>query len=311
MNAGKAAVKWAGAGVLSVMLASTPAFAAGQWSRDGNRNGQNRDRQSAQTQAQTDQRSADRTGYQRRNGQQQVNVAPVATQPTYAAQPAYTAQRNQQNAGRTNYQQRNGQQQVNVAPVAAQPAYTAQRNEQNGYRNNNQSRDNAYQTRGRVDQANTYQNNDRENQRTNISGRVQSFSRERNGYRVNLDRGSYWIPEARFGSRARDLRVGVSLSLGGIFRGGVFGIDAVSWPASSYGYDQGYVRGQGFVRGVVQQVDYRSGTLTLRDASTGRLFEVDMREAGGAQVGRGDYVTLSGQWIQGNVFAAYRVDSVG
>jgi hypothetical protein len=282
MNAGKAAVKWAGAGVLSVMLASTPAFAAGQWQ---NRDGQDRDRQNAdartaQTQVQTDQRQAnqrgaDRSGYQRRNGQQQVNVAPVAAQPTY------TAQRNDQNRSRNTNQ---------------------------SWGNTNQSRDNAYQSRGRVDQANTY----RENQRANISGRVQSFNRERNGYRVNLDSGSYWVPESRFGNRGRDLRVGVSLSLGGIYRGGVFGIDAVSWPASSgYGYDQGYVRGQGSVRGVVQQVDYQSGMLTLRDASTGRLFEVDMREAGGAQLGRGDYVTLSGQWIQGNVFAAYRVDSVG
>lgn len=281
MNAGKSAVKWAGAGVLSVMLASTPAFAAGQWNRDGqNRNRQNADGRTAQTQVQTDQRQtnqrgADRTNYQRRNGQQQVNVAPAVTQPTYAAQ------RNDQNRSRNTNQ---------------------------SWSNTNQSRDNAYQSRGRVDQANTY----RENQRTNVSGRVQSFNRERNGYRVQLDSGSYWIPESGFGNRARDLRVGVSLSLGGIFRGGVFGIDAVSWPASSgYGYDQGYVRGQGSVRGVVQQVDYQSGMLTLRDASTGRLFEVDMREAGGAQLGRGDYVTLSGQWIQGNVFAAYRVDSVG
>jgi hypothetical protein len=268
MNAGNAAVKWAGAGVLSVMLAATPAFAAGQWSRDGqNRDRQRADNQTAQTQQQTGQRNADRTNYQRRNGQQQVNVAPVATQPTYA-----------------------------------------QRNGQSGYRNGNQSRDNTYQSRGRVDQSNAY----RENQRANISGRVQSFNRERNGYRVNLDSGSYWIPESRFGNRARDLRVGVSLSLGGIYSGGVFGIDAVSWPASSgYGYDQGYVRGQGLVQGTVQQVDYRSGMLTLRDASTGRLFEVDMREAGGARLSRGEYVTLSGQWIQGNVFAAYRVDSVG
>lgn len=282
MNAAKSAVKWAGAGVLSVMLASTPAFAAGQWQT---RDGQNRDRQNAngrtaQTQVQADQR-----------------------------------QTNQRGQNRTNYQRQNGQQQVNVAPVVTQPAYTAQRNDQNRSRNTNQSwsntnqsRDNAYQSRGRVDQANSY----RENQRSNVSGRVQSFNRERDGYRVNLDNGSYWIPESRFGNRARDLRVGVSLSLGGIFRGGVFGIDAVSWPASSgYGYDQGYVRGQGSIRGVVQQVDYQSGMLTLRDASTGRLFEVDMREAGGAQLGRGDYVTLSGQWIQGNVFAAYRVDSVG
>jgi hypothetical protein len=265
MNAGNAAVKWAGAGVLSVLLASAPAFAAGQrHDRD-----QNNTDQAAQTQVQTGQRSADRTNYQRRNDQQQVNVAPVVTQP------AYTAQRNDQNRSRNTNQ---------------------------SWGNASQSQNNAYQSRGRADQSSSY----REGQRSNISGRVQSFSRERNGYRVHLDTGSYWIPESRFGNRARDLRVGVSLSLGGIFSGGVFGIDAVSWPASNgYGYDQGYVRG------VVQQVDYRSGTLTLRDASTGRLFEVDIREAGGARVSRGEYVTLSGQWIQGNVFAAYRVDSVG
>ncbi len=213
MNAGKAAVKWAGAGALSILLASTPAFAAGQ---RHNREQNNTDGQAVQTQVQTGQRSADRTSYQRRNGQQQANVAPAATQP--------------------NYQRRNGHQQVNVAPAVTQPTYSAQRNDQSRSRNTNQSwgnasqsQNNAYQSQGRVNQSSSY----REGQRSNISGRVQSFSRERNGYRVHLDTGSYWIPESRFGNRARDLRVGVSLSLGGIFSGGVFGIDAVSWPASS------------------------------------------------------------------------------
>jgi hypothetical protein len=212
-----------------------------------------------------------------------------------------TAQRGA-NSGRAGNQQWNGRQQANPAPAVVQPAFdsrantNAQRHDQNASRNGNQSWGNTNQSRG---QSNNY----RENQRVNVSGRVQSFNRERNGYRVYLDSGNYWIPEARFGNRARDLRVGISLSFGGIFRGGVFGIDAVSWGASS-GYDQGYVRG------IVQQVDYRSDTMTLRDASTGRLFEVDMRDLGNARLGRGDYVTLSGQWVQGNVFAAYRLDSV-
>ncbi|MEA2235814.1 MAG: hypothetical protein QOC81_538 [Thermoanaerobaculia bacterium] len=267
MKSRKSAVKWAGASALSVLLVSTSAFAAApRHNRDQN----GTDGQAAQTQVQTDQRGASRSGANR-NG--------------------------------ANDQRWNGQQQANVAPAAVQPAFdsrantNAQRYDQNASRSGNQSWNNASQSRG---QANTY----RENQRVNVSGRVQSFHRERDGYRVYLDNGNYWIPVSQFGNRARDLRVGISLSFGGIFRGGVFGIDAVSWPSSGYGYDQGYVRG------IVQQVDYRSDTMTLRDASTGRLFEVDMRSAGNARLGRGDYVTLSGQWVRGNVFAAYRVDSI-
>ena len=268
MNSKKSAVNWAGASALAVLLVSTSAFAAApRHNRDQN----GTDDQAAQTQVQTDQRGANRSG----------------------------ADRSGDNAQRWN-----GQQQANVTPVAVQPAFdsrantNAQRHDQNASRSGNQSWGNANESRG---QANAY----RENQRVNVSGRVQSFNRERDGYRVYLDNGNYWVPASRFGNRARDLRVGISLSFGGIFRGGVFGIDAVSWGGGSgYGYDQGYVRG------IVQQVNYRSETMTLRDASTGRLFEVDMRSAGNARLGRGDYVTLSGQWVRGNVFAVYRVDSV-
>jgi hypothetical protein len=197
MNARKSAVKWAGASALSVLLVSTSAFAAApRHNRDQN----GTDGQATQTQVQTDQRGANggRGANQQWNGQQQVNPAPVAVQPTFDSR-------------------------VNT---------TAQRHDQNASRNGNQSWGNANQSH----QSNVY----RENQRVNVSGRVNSFNRERNGYRVYLDSGNYWIPDARFGNRARDLRVGVSLSFGGIFRGGVFGIDAVSWPISSgYGYDQG------------------------------------------------------------------------
>ena len=54
----------------------------------------------------------------------------------------------------------------------------------------------------------------RENQHVTMSGKVSSFSRERDGYRVQLDRGqSYWVPQSTFGNRDRDLRAGVSISL--------------------------------------------------------------------------------------------------
>lgn len=274
MNARKSAVKWAGAGALSVLLATTSAFAAPRHNRD--QNGTD-DQAQTQPEVQSSQRgSNDNRGTAQRTYGQQA-PAPVVTQPVDSRVIADAAQR-----------------------------------QQYGSRTNDQSWGNAGQSRGRVEQSNGYQPNDhrsngyRENQRVNVTGRIQSFSRERNGYRVRIDNGSYWISEARFGNRARDLRVGLAITLGGIFRGGVIGIDAVSWPVSGgYGYDQSYVRG------VIQHVDYRRGTMALREQTTGRLFEVDMRDAGfGRRLRRGDFVTLSGQWLRGSVFAAYRVDSV-
>ncbi len=166
-------------------------------------------------------------------------------------------------------------------------------------------------------------NNDgayRNNQRMNASGRVTSLSHDNGGYRVQLDRGrdSYWIPESRMNNRGRDLRVGVSISLGGVFRGGRIEVDAVSWP-NDRGYDNN--RGYGndrndYVRGVVERVDYRSGTLQLRDSSSGRTINVDMRDTRRSSrvdlgdLRRGDRVTLTGQWLRGGRFEANAIDSV-
>jgi hypothetical protein len=143
----------------------------------------------------------------------------------------------------------------------------------------------------------------RDNQRINASGRVSSFSRERDGYRVQLDRGqSFWVPQATFGNRARDLRVGVSISLGGIFRGGSLYADAVSWPGEygQYGIASGY--DGGFVRGVVDRVDYRTGTFWLQDDASGRLITADLNGRSLGNLRPGEYVELTGQWIRGGVF---------
>jgi DNA-nicking Smr family endonuclease len=97
-------------------------------------------------------------------------------------------------------------------------------------RNDNRGNTNRQQTQSR----NTRDNDNgsyRDNQRVNTTGRVTSFSRGNGGYRVQLDRGreSYWIPESRMHNRGRDLRVGISVVLGGVFRGGRVDVDAVSW----------------------------------------------------------------------------------
>lgn len=154
----------------------------------------------------------------------------------------------------------------------------------------------------RQNQNNNYRENQnnsyRENQRVTTSGRITSFSRERNGYRVGLDRGgSYWVPE----SRGRGLRVGLSINLGGIFRGGSVFVDSIGYPGG-YAYDNAYVRG------FVDRVDYRTGIVWLRDEASGR--EVRASVGGGyalSTLHRGELVELTGQWAPNGVFGVARI----
>jgi hypothetical protein len=183
---------------------------------------------------------------------------------------------------------------VTTSAFAAAPQDNFRGNDRRDDRNDNQRYDNSQRYR--------------DNQRVNVTGRVESFVRERDGYRVRLDRGeSYWIPSARLGGR--ELRVGIDIGLGGIFRGGAIEIDTVSWPG---GYDRGYDRAyeSGFVRGVVDRIDRRDGTALIRDRASRREITVDLRDAGFARLRRGDYVELSGRWTRGGIFDAYRIDSV-
>ena len=72
-----------------------------------------------------------------------------------------------------------------------------------------------------------------------------------------------------------------------------------------------------FVRGYVERIDFRRGTILLRDRRSNRRITVFM--VGGSRnrrgvdltdLRRGDYVTLAGDWNRRGVFQAYRVESV-
>jgi len=130
----------------------------------------------------------------------------------------------------------------------------------------------------------------RETQRSNETARITSFARERDGYRVGLDRGrSYWVPE----SRGRGLRVGLSINLGSLF----------GYPAG-YGYENGYVRG------VVDRVDYRTGTVWLQDDRSGAEIRAAVGGYALRDLHRGEFVELNGQWIGGGVFDVARIASI-
>jgi hypothetical protein len=171
---------------------------------------------------------------------------------------------------------------------------------------------NSQNERGRTESRGTY----RDNQRVNTSGKISSYSRENGGYRVQLDRGreSYWIPESHMRNRGNSLRVGISVVLGGVYRGGRINVDAVSWP-DDRGYRNDNYRDD-YLRGVVELVDVRNGVLLLRDSSTRETTEVDMRDTRRSSridlgdLRRGDSVTLSGQWLRGGRFVAEDIESV-
>ncbi|HEX2831573.1 MAG TPA: DUF5666 domain-containing protein [Thermoanaerobaculia bacterium] len=151
----------------------------------------------------------------------------------------------------------------------------------------------------------------RDNERVNATGRITALTPERDGYRVQLDRGrdSYWIPSSRMRNRRNDLRVGVSIVLGGVFRGGRIDVDNIGWPD-----DRGY--SDDLVRGTVERIDRRDGVLFLRESRNGRTIEVNMRDTRRTSridfedLRRGDYVELSGDWSRGGTFLADRIEAV-
>jgi hypothetical protein len=207
-------------------------------------------------------------------------------------------------------------------------AGTTYNRDNNAYRNNNNNydratRDNSYNRGARdnnYNRDNNAYNRDaratrsyRENEHVNLSGRITSFRPENNGYRVFLEGGQgFWVPESYYRRHSRDWRIGVNISLGGIFRGGSIIVDD-----GAYGYPAPYPVGyyDGYVRGVVERVDYRRGVAFLRDDRSGRIIEADLRtdRYGRLDVDNlrpGDFVELSGGWVRGDIFAVGRIDSI-
>jgi len=210
--------------------------------------------------------------------------------------------------------------------LAATSASAEDRHRDGTWRDNGGYRDNGSHREQSRDN-NNYRNESRNNNRFSEQGRVRSFTRERDGYRVYLDRGahSYWVPASRLGRHR--LSIGLDLRLGGIFNGSYVDVDALGYPGDPYyndpyynggGYDGGGYSdryNEGFLSGRVERVDYRYGTLLLRDNRSGRVIEVNMRSTEHRRgldfedVRRGDLITLAGSW-DGGYFHAYRIDSV-
>jgi len=170
------------------------------------------------------------------------------------------------------------------------------------------------------------------NRSVTMEGRVQRLSRERDGYRVTLDRGgeSYFVPASalRRAGRALDLRVGVSVRFFGTYDSrGYVNVSSCDWLDDNGGYygndgyrNDGSYRGgrESFVSGVVGRIDDRRGVAELRDGRSRQRITIVMRRGDDRRnrsidlndLRRGDAVTFAGSWGRNGVFEAWRIDSV-
>lgn len=144
-----------------------------------------------------------------------------------------------------------------------------------------------------------------------VRGRISRFEHERGGYRIWIDGGRFpvWIPEARIGLFPR-LRVGLSLNFGGYYDPLGY-LEAYDYyDAGSYGYgayDSG-TYSSGLLRGVVETVDYRRGTLVLRDEVSGNFVTTLIRDRRLEDLRPGDYAEISGDWTRNGVFEGLRLE---
>ena len=175
-----------------------------------------------------------------------------------------------------------------------------------------------------ADQGRDYERRDQERRNVSIEGRVTRITPERQGYRVELDRGSYafWVRDLNNGRHGHGaLRIGVNVRIGGMYepRYGYVVVDNYDWldegPVATPG--PGY-RDAVLIRGKIDRINRRDQTLWLR-LDDGRMVNVDMtrndrhwnnRRVNIDDLHRGDRVTLSGNWTGRDLFLVNHVESI-
>ncbi len=175
-------------------------------------------------------------------------------------------------------------------------------NDRNGSRQGHSTYDNRGGRQNNSDYNYRNDRNDNSRRRESFQGRVSRVERFNGGYDV-------WVGGTRYpffiGADRWDrfpVRVGLDIRLGGYWN-----------PAGYYDvYDVGPYATAGNLRGVVENIDYRRGTLVMRDDVSGSFVTVVMRgndpRFGGLR--QGDYIDLTGAWNRSGVFEAYNVADI-
>lgn len=177
------------------------------------------------------------------------------------------------------------------------------RSQADSFRNNNRSYDRSQSYRSDRPQF------DSRGRRSDfVEGRISRFVHERGGYRIWVDGGRFpvWIPEARISLFPR-LRVGLSLRIGGYY-------DPLGYLEAYDYYNDGYYYGgaysSGLLRGIVETVDYRRGTMVVRDDVSGSFVTALIRDRRLETLRPGDYAEIAGDWTRSGLFEGLRLEDV-
>ena len=146
-------------------------------------------------------------------------------------------------------------------------------------------------------------------------GRVSRYERWHGGYRVWIGGGLYPIFVPFDYWYRSPLRIGLYIRFGGFWDPfGYWSIaDYAAYDRYYDGYYDGYYSGstytRGEIRGVVESVDFRRGTMVINDDISRQFITVRMpRDRRLDDVRSGDYVEFSGDWNRSGVFDAYRLE---
>lgn len=279
---------------------------------------------SRSTTVRSENRSSDRGSWQRNDGTRNVqrDVTPRENVQRENTQRENTQRYESRNNGQRNTDWRGNNTQRNESRNDGQ-RYDSRNN---GSRNNNDRR---YESRNNSAQRYNPRNDRfrsvegwhggsrapyRDHERVNSWGRVSRYERWHSGYRVWIDGGLFpiFVPFERW--RLFPLRIGLNIRFGGLW-------DPLGyWSVYDYSPYDGYYGGgyygnvgayntSGDVRGVVESVDYRRGTLVLNDDISRQFVTVTIpRDSRMNDVRPGDFIEFSGDWNRSGVFNAYRVE---
>ena len=187
---------------------------------------------------------------------------------------------------------------------------TWNRNDSRSNRSYDRSQADSFRNNRGYDRSESYRNNrpsfDNRGRRSDfVQGRISRYQHERGGYRIWVDGGRFpvWIPEARISLFPR-LRVGLSIRFGGYYDPLGY-LDAYDYYNDGYG---GSAYSSGLLRGVVETVDYRRGTLVLRDDVSGSFVTTLIRDRRLETLRPGDYAEIAGDWTRAGVFEGLRLE---
>jgi hypothetical protein len=154
--------------------------------------------------------------------------------------------------------------------------------------------------------------------RISTQGTITSISREGDQYRVVLNHGSYmyYVPVSMI--RARDIRIGDQVRVGGVVNGDSVTADYVAFSGEpSYTADPMYravpYGSMGWMSGTVTSVNRRLNYVTIRDDASGLPVKVDVRNMDTHHsvnvwhTRLGDHISVNGTWEDHNTFNAGRV----